>query len=1836
MLRRVAKLLLTLTAAALLAQPLAAQQSQQSAAPLRGDVDGDGKVTVADARAVISFVVGRPLPANVVAFPNGDADGDGRVTTTDAAIIMAYAQGRDVARYPVGAAVAQDPQRLGILTCNGDIRQRRVTCGTQTPQSPEGRMGNLIVGGQGTYVTLTSSNIAVAADTFAFDVTVTNLLPQALGTTDGSLHANGVRVFFHDGPTATAGAGTMSVGNAHGTAMFTGSNQRYFQYDEVLDPQETSGSHRWKLAFDPGVTNFQFKVYVSAEVQFPNGWVDIYPPAHAPSPTAVYGDTLRATQTLQLEDTVRTPVGNPVPGQSATWSSSNTGVATVDANTGLVTAVADGTTTITASAAGGTRTGTYTIVVSTPSPAQTHVVASPTTLTVGDTSTITVQVKNAAGGNITEGGDDVQLTSDGGTLSAVTDHGDGSYTASLTTTLAGIIKVTGTLNGAQLDTASVTFTSDTAASMTKTAGDGQTATAGSAVGVAPQVRLLDGLGNPVSGVSVTFAPVGSTNGSVTGGTTTTDASGYAAVGSWTLDNTAKVDSLTATAGSFTVTFTATGVAGAPANMVKSAGDGQSATAGSDVATAPAVTITDANGNPVAGVSVTFSVASGGGSVTGGSATTDAAGVATVGSWTLGTTAGANTLDAASAGLTTVTFTATGTAGAPANMVKSAGDAQTATVNTAVATAPAVTITDSNGNPVSGVSVTFSVASGGGSVTGGSATTDASGVATVGSWTLGTTAGANTLDAASAGLTTVTFTATGTPDAPANIAKTAGDGQSATVNTAVAVAPQVQITDQYGNPVPGVSVTFAVGSGGGSVTGGGQTTNATGHATVGSWTMGTVAGANTLDATAGALSTTFSATGTPDVPATITKTSTDPQNGTAGNAVSSAPAVNVKDQYGNNVPGVTITYAVTGGGGSVTGGTPTTDASGNAAVGSWTLGAGPTTNTLQASATPAGTSSPVTFTAYIPPVAGADSSQAMGNTTLGSSVAPNVLSNDVTINGGAISITTTGALSTVRGGTVTLAADGSFTYLPPAGNVLRDSVQYTINDTHLSADGWIKLRFVGRVWYVDNTNAGAADGRDVSPYTTVGAAATAAAVNDTILVRTGSGTTGGGTLKNGQLLRGQGHSAAFTTTLNGSTVTLLATGTRPNVGGLTLGNGNTLRGMRIVNGAGAGLTGASVGTLSVTEASVHATGGAALDLTSGTATITVDSLRSTNSAAAGVALSNVAGTVTVNGGTASAIVNPTGTAVSINGSNPTFTFPGTISKTNGAGTGVSLTSLTGGTVSFTGPSVVLSTGTGTGINMTSSAATVSFVDSVKVNTTSGTGLNATGGGTLTIEGTRNSIVSTAGRALNVSGTTIGAAGLTFRNISSTSGANGILLANTGAGALTVTGEGASDGTNTTRGRTTARSGGGTVTLGSGGTISGATGDGVSLSNTGAVTLRNMVIQNGAGDGIDASSVSALTIDNARITGHTNNSGVFLTSVGSPTIQHSEIENNAFGAGAPGADIHNVRLISNTGTGSVTNSVIANTSAGAERQLQIFSTTGTLNISVNNNRIAGSTVGDGVGVYAFGSSNITASFQNDSIHDNSAFGIDSGTETTQSATLSITVNNSKFRNNFVGVTVAHGSSGTNTFNITNNNFQNHGSVSVNINRLGAVSFTGFGLFSGTVSGNTIGTAGVANSGSPLGSNVIDVKTNGNGGTTRVAILNNVIREVGNDGIRVIGRDANVGHTLHARIENNNIANFHASALTGIRGELGAASGDKITMCLDIENNTVTSAPQNGIRVRSVTGGSPPPQVTLTMPSFTSPGDAYLAGRNPAATGLTANASFANGNAGSTSTAGNCTTP
>jgi PEGA domain len=190
----------------------------------------------------------------------------------------------------------------------------------------------------------------------------------------------------------------------------------------------------------------------------------------------------------------------------------------------------------------------------------------------------------------------------------------------------------------------------------------------------------------------------------------------------------------------------------------------------------------------------------------------------------------------------------------------AGNSQTATVGTAVATSPSVKVV--NGSiPVSGVEITFATTDG--SVTGATQTTGADGIATVGSWVLGTTAGSNTLTATGAGLTgsPVIFSATGTAGPATQITKNGGDSQSATVETAVATPPSVRVMDAHDNPVSGQQVIFSAEPASSTVSGSTQTTGSDGIATVGSWTLGTVAGTNHLTATMGTHSVIFSADAT---------------------------------------------------------------------------------------------------------------------------------------------------------------------------------------------------------------------------------------------------------------------------------------------------------------------------------------------------------------------------------------------------------------------------------------------------------------------------------------------------------------------------------------------------------------------------------------------------------------------------------------------------------------------------------------------------------------------------------------------------------------------------------------------------------------------------------------------------------------------------------------------------------------------------------------------------------------------------------------------------------------
>jgi hypothetical protein len=142
----------------------------------------------------------------------------------------------------------------------------------------------------------------------------------------------------------------------------------------------------------------------------------------------------------------------------------------------------------------------------------------------------------------------------------------------------------------------------------------------------------------------------------------------------------------------------------------------------------------------------------------------------------------------------------------------------------------------------------------------------------------------------------------------NIALVSGAGQTATVNTALANAFVVKVTDVNNNAVSGFNVGLAVTAGGGSLSATSVNTAADGTASS-TLTLGTVAGANHVDATGTGLTgspVTFSATGTPGPLNNLLVAMVDVVTAGEGNDV----MVTAVDAFGNTVTGFTGTVTLT--------------------------------------------------------------------------------------------------------------------------------------------------------------------------------------------------------------------------------------------------------------------------------------------------------------------------------------------------------------------------------------------------------------------------------------------------------------------------------------------------------------------------------------------------------------------------------------------------------------------------------------------------------------------------------------------------------------------------------------------------------------------------------------------------------------------------------------------------------------------------------------------------------------------------------------------------------------
>ena len=180
--------------------------------------------------------------------------------------------------------------------------------------------------------------------------------------------------------------------------------------------------------------------------------------------------------------------------------------------------------------------------------------------------------------------------------------------------------------------------------------------------------------------------------------------------------------------------------------------------------------------------------------------------------------------------------------------------------------PFIVVRTRLGTLLANVPVTWSVIVGNGTVAGRAGDCGAFGVSAVSltsatgragaCWRLGTTAGVNTIRAVPgvggdvpAGVTfspaSRDFSTMGLAGAPTIVQVVSGDGQYAPAGSSVAVPPTVRVTDEFGNPITGVTVTWVVRNGGGSVTPGTNVTDVDGVSRA-SWTLGDV-GSNLLKA-----------------------------------------------------------------------------------------------------------------------------------------------------------------------------------------------------------------------------------------------------------------------------------------------------------------------------------------------------------------------------------------------------------------------------------------------------------------------------------------------------------------------------------------------------------------------------------------------------------------------------------------------------------------------------------------------------------------------------------------------------------------------------------------------------------------------------------------------------------------------------------------------------------------------------------------------------------------------------------------------------------------------------
>jgi hypothetical protein len=658
-------------------------------------------------------------------------------------------------------------------------------------------------------------------------------------------------------------------------------------------------------------------------------------------------------------------------------------------------------------------------------------------------------------------------------------------------------------------------------------------------------------------------------------------------------------------------------------------------------------------------------------------------------------------------------------------------------------------------------------------------------------------------------------------------------------------------------------------------------------------------------------------------------------------------------------------------------------------------------------------------------------------------------------------------------------------------------------------------------------------------------------------------------------------------------TLGASGTVAN-NAINLNNvdGNSFNGGTVTIGGTSGATsdgifigGGSSTNVTFAGATIGTTGDEGIEINgAGNGTVTFTTVAINGSSGNGVEINGSDNTVSISGGTIGNSDDPTGDAVNItngtgavsigasvtkttagnvvevnNHDSGNVTFSGNLSATGGLNNGILVTGSNGGTISFTGQTINLSTGANSGVDLnTNSGGTINFApagggNGLDITTTSGTGFSATGGGTVSVTGTGNTIIATSGTALNISNTNIGASDVTFQSISAGNASNtagvGIIVDNTGAaGGLHVTGTGTPGSGGTIQHFTGANILSGTD--GGGQTASGTGGTGIFLRNTSDVQLARMQLNDFQNFGIYGNNVTGFSLDHSTINGVNG-------------------DNNAGDREEASIRFDNLHTDATYTTASITNSTI---SGGAYANVLFYNTSGTLDrVTLSNNTfgLINATIGnDNIDLAVFNSATAKITLTNNVFQGTRGDFID--LVANNNATMDAVVRSNDFNNGQAiipgggtGVSVRSGSAGkvstaTTTFDISNNTINDGGTNAFDTVGIFVAKGQDLGTLVGTIQGNTL----VAKTGS--NSDGIFVRSAG-AGTTTVLILNNTITNWGNAGIHLQNNDGS--STMNASVFGNSVtapgAGFNTFA--ALFADNGATATDTNTMNLVVGSAT-----------------------------------------------------------------------